>query len=73
MCSLSGTQFLLSVPSFKKWRLTEIDVKSAFLQAGSAARDVYIIPLRESSDRSQYWLRLAASYDLVTANAKWQS
>lgn len=62
----------LSTASIEKWRLTKIDVRSAFLKTGRAARDVYVVSPRESSNRSYCWLLLLVSYGLVNANAKWR-
>lgn len=57
----------------KKWKISKLDVKSAFLQTGNAHRDVYVRPLRESTDRFKcLWLLLTASYGMVNANAKFQ-
>lgn len=56
-----------------KWRATRIDVNSTFLQTGKAARDVFEIPPRESSDKSHFlWLLLVAAYGLVNSNANLQ-
>lgn len=49
-----------------------MDVQSAFLQTGNADRNVYVVPPRESKNRSFYWLLLTAAYGLVNANAKSQ-
>lgn len=71
-CSPVGMRVLLCIYTIFSWYLTKIDVKSAFLQTGSAEGDVFVIPPRESSRRGFYWLLTAASYGLVNANAKWQ-
>ena len=52
--------------------LTKIDFTSAYLQTGDARRDVYVVPPRECSDRTKYWLLLTAAYGLCNAGAKWQ-
>lgn len=72
MCAPTFVRILLSLSTMFKWRLTKIDVKSAFLQTGSAERDVYVRPPHESAIKSHYWLLLTAAYGLVNANAKWQ-
>lgn len=72
MCSPSGVRILLSIAALRKWRLSTIDVKSAFLQTGRAERDVFVVPPRECADRKFYWLLLTATYGLVNANSKWQ-
>lgn len=62
MCSSVGLRILLLTASLQKWRLSKIDVKSASLQTGNAARDVYVIPPKESADLGKVlWLLLAAS------------
>ena len=71
-CSPLGIRILLSAVVVKKWHLTKIHITRAFLQTGSAQRDVYVIPPRECSNREFYWLLLAASYGLLNTNAKWQ-
>ena len=63
----------LSIGSILKLCLAKIDVKSAFLQKGTAMRDVYVVPPRECSSRSVYWLLLTAEYLLVNSNAKFQN
>lgn len=55
-----------------KWPLTNIVFTSAYLQTGGARRDVYVVPPKESEDRSKLWLLLTAAYGLVNAGAKWQ-
>lgn len=73
MCPPSGFRIIASFASLRKWRLTKLDVKTAFLQTGAANRDVYVVPPQESNDRYKVlWLLLTASYGLVNANAKWQ-
>lgn len=73
MCSPTGVRILLSYVSLHGWKLTKVDVASAFLQAGPAARDVYVIPPVESQDRGKtLWLLLAAAYGLINSNAKWK-
>ena len=71
-CPPTGIQLLLSLACFHKWNLAKIDFTSAFLQTGAANRNVYVIPPRESNDKSHYWLLLTSAYGLVNANAKWQ-
>ena len=51
MCAPMGIRLLISIATIYKWRLTKVDVKSAFLQTGAAERQVFVIPPRESSDR----------------------
>lgn len=48
-------------------------VKSTFLQTGTAKRDDYVCPTRESCDLRQHWLLLAAAYEIVNANVKFQN
>lgn len=65
-------RILISTACMHGWRLQKIDVKSAFLQTGSAARDVYVIPPRDSADRGKVlWLLLTTAYCLVNANYTW--
>ncbi len=71
-CPPVGIRILLSLCNIFKWSIAKVDVKSAFLQTGAATRNVYVIPPRECSDRSKYWLLLTAAYGLVNTNAKWQ-
>lgn len=73
MCPPSGFRIVASIASLRKWQLTKIDVKTAFLQAGKAERDVFVLLPTKSSDRGKcLWLLLTAAYGLVNANAKWQ-
>lgn len=71
-CPPTGIRLLLSIAAIMKWPLSKIDFTSAFLQTGEAQRDVYVIPPRESKDKSMCWLLLTAAYGLVNAGAKWQ-
>lgn len=73
MCSPIGIRVILTTAAIRKWIITRADVKAAFLKTGTAERDVYVRPPRESRDRRHYWLLLAAAYGLVNANAKFQS
>lgn len=73
MCSPMGFRILLSISALFRCRITMADAKTAFLQTGDAARDVYVIPPTESKERGTcMWLLLAAAYGLVNSNAKWQ-
>ena len=72
MCSPTGLRIVLMTAALHKWKLVKADVKNAFLQTGMAARDVYVIPPKESTNRKSLWLLLAAAYGLVNANSKWQ-
>ena len=72
MCSPLGIRIVVSVSTYKKWRLIRIDVKTAFQQTGPAMRSVFVIPPKESRQRDVVWLLLAAAYGLVNSNAKWQ-
>lgn len=73
MCSPIGVRVLLSTKALRKWGLTKIDVKDAFLQTGRACPEVYVTPPRESSDCGNVgWLLLSAAYGLVNANDKFQ-
>ena len=65
-------RMLFSVCVMFQWHLTKIDVKGVFLQTGSAQRDVYVIPPKESSGPRFVWLLTVATYGLVDASAKWQ-
>ncbi len=65
-------RILLSLCNILKWSIAKVDAKSAFLQTGAATLELYVIPPRECSDRSKYWLLLTAAYGLVNANVNWQ-
>lgn len=72
LCPPIGIRVLLSMANMFKWTLAKSDVKSAFLQTGTAERDIYVVPPRESRKKSFYWHLLTAAYGLVNASAKWQ-
>lgn len=73
ICPPTGLRIVESVASLLGWNVYKADVKSAFLQTGSAERQIYVKPPRESKMRSTHlWLLLTAAYELVNANAKWQ-
>ena len=71
-CPPIGLRILLSICVIFNWSLVKINIKSAFLQSGSAERDVYVVPPRECVKKGFFWLLLTAAYGLVNANAKWQ-
>lgn len=72
MCSPVGIRVILMIAAMKKWKVSNADVTSAFLQTGKAARKVYVVPPRESGHKDKLWLLLTAAYGLVNSNAKWQ-
>lgn len=72
MCPPIGIRIVSSTATIRKWRVVRADAETAFLQTGPAARDVYVIPPRESTHRNTLWLLLAAAYGLINSNAKWQ-
>ena len=73
VCLPTGMRIVCSLATIQKWYLTKIDFQSAFLQSGSATRDVYVLPPNECQHRRAfYWLLLTATYGLVNANVKWQ-
>lgn len=55
-CAPTGVGVLLSIAPIYMWRITKVDVKSAFLQTGHAQRDVYDVPrpLGESKERGHF-------------------
>lgn len=46
----SETRFKLNFAAMYFWRVTKADVRSAFLQAETAKRDIYVRSLFESQD-----------------------
>lgn len=71
MCSPTGSRLLLSISSLHRFPLTKLDETPAFLQTGNAARDVYVMPPRKSSDPGKVlWILVTNAYGLVNANAK---
>lgn len=73
MCAPVVLRVLFTIAAQMKWRISKVDVASAFLQTGPAERNIYLIPPSESSDRGRaLWLLLFAAYGLVNANAKFQ-
>lgn len=72
-CPPTGLRIVQPIASLLGWKLYKADVKAAFLQTGTASRDVYVKPPKESRMRSTHmWLLLTSAYGLVNANAKWQ-
>ena len=71
-CPPVGLRILLSICVICNWCFVKIDIKSAFLQSGSAERDVYVAPPRACVKKGFYWPLLTTAYGLVNANAKWQ-
>lgn len=50
MCLPAGFRIITSIATLYKWQIFKLDVRSAFVQTGSAEREFYVIPLRESDD-----------------------
>lgn len=61
-----------SVTSLKRWCLFTLDVKAAFLQAGTAERDIYVIPSKVGSITGK-WLSPSLGTLMVWSmqNATW--
>lgn len=65
MCSPTGVRMVLLIASLEKWRLTNADVKAAFIQTVQAQRNVYAIPPKESTDDGFVWLLITVAYGLA--------
>lgn len=73
-CLPTGLGVSESPASLFGWTLYKADIKAAFLQTGTAQRDVYVRPQRESDIKGAHlWGVLTVSYVPVDANAKCQS
>lgn len=71
MCASSGVRLLVAIEVLMHWRIVNLNVKSADLQAGRPTRDVYVIPPVESKDYGKcMWLLRTETYGLVNANSK---
>lgn len=56
------------------WPLHKPEVNAVLLQTGSAARDVYMLPPRQSIDRGEVlWLLLTVAYGIFNEISKWQA
>lgn len=64
-CPPLGIRMLFSLCAIMKWYLSKVDAKSAFLQSGSASREVYVVPPRECNESRFVWLLTVATYGLV--------
>lgn len=71
MCSPSEVRILLAAAAMRCSWITNANIKPTFLQTGCAQREVYVVPPRENTDRSHYWLLLTADNGRVNSNAKW--
>lgn len=72
MCSQVRLSVLASTATLFGCPLHKFDVKSAFLQTGEAARDVYQILQHDSADLGKVlWIFLTVVYGLVNTNSKW--
>lgn len=72
MCSPCSVRIVLSPASVKCWRVSNADVKAAFIETGQAQRDVYVIPLVNSrtKDTTGYYSqpRMALSIQMINGN-----
>lgn len=69
MCPAIGIRILHSMCSLVKWRLTKLEVKSAFLQTETAERAVSVVSPKQYTDRDFYGLckrQLTAQLTLVS-------
>lgn len=70
MCFPIGIHVVITVSTYKNWRIIRIDVKKASLQTGPTNQSVYVILSKESREKSFLWLLLSAAYGLVNFNPK---
>lgn len=73
ICSQVGMSISISITSLFSWRLSKVDVKSAFLYTGHSDIDVYVVLPTWIHDRGSFpWLLSTAASDLFNANGKWK-
>lgn len=73
MCPPAGFRIVTSIATLMKWRLTKIDIKTAFLQSGKAERDVFVALNRKVLTMAILWALLTSAYGLMNSNAKLQN
>ena len=71
-CSKDTFRLILSLTEQKRWNISCIDIKTAFLQGESMDRDVFIIPPPESNCLPDHIFKLEkCAYGLSDASLKW--
>lgn len=55
LCLPTRLRIVESIASLLEWNLYKADINSTFLQTGSAVRDRYVKPLRESTIQSSHF------------------
>jgi len=64
---------LLSLAAYHKFTIAKLDIKGAYLQAGTLSRDIYVRPPTSwMSNRHQLWKMLRPAYGLVESGRTWQ-
>ena len=69
-CDKSNLRVLFTVASSKKWRISFLDIQSAFLQGEKLTRVIYLHPPIEANTDA-LWLLKKPVYGLKIASRKW--
>ena len=69
-CQMESLRIVLCIVSAKKWNLSSLDIKSAFLQGVPIDRELYMKPPNEA-ESTKLWLLKKCPYGLADAGRQW--
>ena len=69
-CSRDALHILTAITAQRSWKLSTIDIKTAFLQGEKIERDIYLVPPKEANTDKVWKLRKCV-YGLSDASLKW--
>ena len=69
-CQKESLRMVLCIVAAKKWELSSVDIKSAFLQGVPIDRELYMQPPKEANT-DKIWLLKRCPYGLVDAGRQW--
>lgn len=64
-------RLVLLLAAEHSWALSQMDIRTYFLQARGFYRLLYVISPKEKDDRGRLWQLLAAAYRLVDSGLLW--
>lgn len=70
-CSPTSIRIMLTIFTIIYSEIARSESNAAFIKTSQAECHVHVRLLRESHDKTFYWLVLVSAYELVNSNAKW--
>ena len=66
-----SSKIFYAIAANETWKISTIDVTSAFLQGEPIDRDIFVVPPKEANMPGKLWLMQKAAYGLVDASRRW--